>query len=484
MLELILSENTLNVKSLEQEIFKYVCDIGRDIMKTILESLDKVIAAERDTKTFENRGPRKTTIKTVMGEVEYKRNIYRVHGGASGEKKHIFLLDKMMGFDTIGCISSTLAEMIANGACVSSYAETAKSITEQTGQSISHTGVWNVVQKLGERVEKREDELVQAYKHDLLHGELERKVIFEEADGVMISLQGKDRKKYGKKKECRIAISYDGCVKTAEGRYELHNKDVTVGYERMSVIKDKKEAKIAQRYNTDEIELRIFNSDGAASLKALHAEDTQFQLDRFHVEQAIRRNIQDKGMRKTVSKLYRDGEIGTLLEYLEAMSNSVEDEGEGQKIEELYRYLNNNKEGLIPYNERGIAIPEAPEGLEYNTLGTCEHNVYNIAARRMKKHGASWSVQGSSNLGKLLGLKAMHKLPETIENLSKQVLPERYKDGIIKVLSAGRVPKKVGKGYIGKHCEIPFTGASVTEGRKAIQRIFGMKALSELQIKF
>ena len=189
-------------------------------------------------------------------------------------------------------------------------------------------------------------------------------------------------------------------------------------------------------------------------------------------------------MRKTVSKLYRDGEIGTLFEYLEAMINSVEDEGEGQKIEELYRYLNNNKEGLIPYNERGIAIPEAPEGLEYNTLGTCEHNVYNIAARRMKKHGASWSVRGSSNLGKLLGLKAMHKLPETIENLSKQVLPERYKDGIIKVLSAGRVPKKVGKGYIGKHCEIPFTGASVTEGRKAIQRIFGMKALSELQIKF
>lgn len=51
-------------------------------------------------------------------------------------------------------------------------------------------------------------------------------------------------------------------------------------------------------------------------------------------------------------------------------------------------------------------------------------------------------------------------------------------------LSAGRVPKKVGKGYIGKHCEIPFTGASVTEGRKAIKRMFGMKALSELQIKF
>ena len=94
MLELILSENTLNVKSLEQEIFKYVCNVGKDMMKTILESLDKVIAAERDIKAFENRGPRKTMIKTIMGEVEYKRNIYRVHGDASGEKKHIFLLDK------------------------------------------------------------------------------------------------------------------------------------------------------------------------------------------------------------------------------------------------------------------------------------------------------------------------------------------------------------------------------------------------------
>ena len=485
-MEISLSEKTLDVNTLEKEILKYVCELGKNMMKSALEMIDKQIAAERDTSIYENRGARKTTFKSIMGDVEYERNLYRIHDKDIVEsigKSHVFLLNQVLGFDTIGLISTTLAKSIAESACSTSYAETAKRVTELTGQSISRTGVWNVVQALGERVSDQENELVKAYDHDELNGELEREVIFEEADGVMIPLQGKDRQEHGKNKELKIAMSYDGWVQTGKDRYELHNKDVTVGYDKMSVIKAKKEAKIAKKYNTDKIKLRVFNSDGAKNLKLLHEEGTEFQLDRFHVEQDIRRKIKNKEAREKAIELYETNEPEKLLTYLDALSNSVDDEKEAEKLLELYTYLNNNKEGLLPYKERGIKIPKAPEGLEYRSMGTCEHNVYNIAAKRMKNHGASWSIKGSLNLGKLLALKVTHELSETIENLSK-VLPERYKDDIIKILSAAKVPTTIGTGYIGRHSEIPFTNASVTEGRKTIQRIFGMQAFSEMKIRF
>ena len=55
-------------------------------------------------------------------------------------------------FDTIGLISTNLAEKIDENACISSFKNTAKNISTLTGQRISHTGAWNVTQQLGEKV--------------------------------------------------------------------------------------------------------------------------------------------------------------------------------------------------------------------------------------------------------------------------------------------------------------------------------------------
>ena len=63
-----------------------------------------------------------------------------------------------------------------------------------TGQTISAMGVWNVIQALGEKICEEEKELTEDYKKGRLKGEKEVPVLFEEADGVYINLQGKDRK--------------------------------------------------------------------------------------------------------------------------------------------------------------------------------------------------------------------------------------------------------------------------------------------------
>ena len=100
-------------------------------------------------------------------------------------------------------------------------------------------------------------------------------------------------------------------------------------------------------------------------------------------------------------------------------------------------------------------------------MGNAEHNVYLTVAKRMKHRSASWSEEGSLNLCKILCLKVSHKLSETLETLSKLVLPDKFQERVTDILSAGRIPKKVGKGYLGKVCPIPYEAAPVTESRRS-----------------
>ncbi len=90
-----------------------------------------------------------------MGEVTFGRAIYEYIDDES-RKTFVYLLDQELGFDTIGLISTNLAEKVVENASITSFRNAAKNVTEMTGQSISHGGVWNVIQSLGKKV--KEDE--------------------------------------------------------------------------------------------------------------------------------------------------------------------------------------------------------------------------------------------------------------------------------------------------------------------------------------
>ena len=62
----ILAENLVSFKELEQKIFAFVCELGREITQIMLESYDKELAEGRDKKIYRDKGTRNTSIKTVM----------------------------------------------------------------------------------------------------------------------------------------------------------------------------------------------------------------------------------------------------------------------------------------------------------------------------------------------------------------------------------------------------------------------------------
>lgn len=228
----------------------------------MLESYDKELAEGRDKRKYRCKGKRQTSIKTVYGEVEYQRNVYRTET-EEGQTAYVFLLDEAMQMDKIGLISTNLAGKIAMTVTQSPYRVTADIISSTCGQVISAGGVWNMMQRLGERIDEEECHAVKQMEAGQTQGEKRIPVLFEEMDGVWLSMQDEHHKKM-KKQEMKVFTMYEGwdAGKEKEGRSTLVGKRMLAGMEKSGEFHEKREACIRKEYNADEIGQRVLNLGG------------------------------------------------------------------------------------------------------------------------------------------------------------------------------------------------------------------------------
>lgn len=448
MMDTMIKENGITFKELEKNIFKSICEAGRRCTAELLEQYDRKLMKDRDKTMYRHKGLRETTVKTVYGEVAYRRAIYE-KVKEDGSRSFVYLLDETLELKNIGLISTNLAEKLVEGVTEMSYRQCAAKVSEMTGQSISAMGVWKVIQSLGEQVCEEEAELVAAHKKGHVKGKKEAPVLFEEADGVYIKLQGKDRKESQQKKvEVKVGIAYDGWKREGKDRYRLDEKIVMAGIGKAKDFHACREAAIAQTFDLEETQVRILNADGAAWLKKVKDKSTVFQLDPFHKYQAIKQNITDKKAQKDIRELLEQEEIDEMFSYLEIYKNSISEEAEIEKAGILQNYFEHNREGLLPYQKQGIELPESPEGLEYRNMGAMENHVWSVIARRMKHNHTSWSKRGGNHLSKLLAKKCSGKLEEVTRKLQSPVFEEEQVEEIWNdILLSAKAPKKEGKGY-------------------------------------
>jgi hypothetical protein len=466
---MILPNEALDINTLEKEIYRMCCEYGRELLKTILTRLDDKLMLERDRSVYRHKGKRFTTLKSIMGEVEYDRALYAAKD-ETGRTVYVYLLEQELGFESIGFISDMLAEKIAEASCELSYRKVAQTVSELTGQTISHTGAWNVVQALGAKMDEKERQAAVRAKNNEGTGKVETKLLFEEQDGIWLGIQGKDRK-VGKSAEMKIAIAYTGAKKTGKNRYNLVGKVACANFEGIDKFYTRKEGVIAETYNIDEIELRVLNGDGANWIRRSLVDDTLYQLDTFHRNKAVLQHVSDLDARKMIFKLLYSKQIDLLLHVIEVYALSTDDEKERENYLKLLTYFQNNKDGLISYKRRGIDLPPAPDGIEYRGCGAMESNVYTIIGHRMKHRRANWSIRGGNNLARLLTLKSTGKLSDTLRSLASIVFPPQYADEVQTVLSASKSPERVGKGYNG------FTKAAIPSAMKWMKDIFALKPI-------
>lgn len=479
MMSTIVEEKLISFKELEQKVFKYVCALGCEITRIMLESYDNELAASRDTKQYRDKGGRKTSIKTVYGEVEYWRRVYRT-SLEDGETTYVYLLDEAMRMDKIGLISTNLAEKIAMTVTESPYRVAADAISSTCGQSISAGGVWNMMQRLGERISEEEDYAVKQMKAGQLEGTKEIPVLFEEMDGVWLHMQDKNHKKM-KKQEMKVFTMYEGWdeEKEKQNRSTLAGKRMLAGMEKSSEFHEKREACIRKEYNADEICQRILNGDGGGWIKEPYDPEVIFQLDRYHIYQEILRKISDKEAQEEIRRLFDAEKPDEMLEYIEVYAESVESPDEkdtkSRKARELYKYLNNNRDGLLPYDRQGKEIPEPPAGVIYKGMGVQENQNCTVVTLRMKNRRMRWSEKGANNLAKALYRKENRELIETIDRYTDGLVFTIQMQEIAETLSAAKAPRKDGKGnpyadVISAH--MPLLEAVRTASRKAFLASF------------
>ena len=475
----IVEEKLISFKTLEQKIFSYVCELGREITTAMLESYDKELAEGRDKKNYRDKGIRTTTIKTVYGEVSYGRHVYQTKL-EDGKKAYVYLLDEAMQMEKIGLISTNLAEKLAMTVTEAPYRVTAETISSTCGQSISAGGVWNVMQRLGERISKEEEHAVKQMHADQSEGKAEIPVLFEEMDGVWLSMQDEHHKKM-KQQEMKVFTMYEGwdAEKEKQGRSSLVGKTMLAGMEKSREFHEKREAWIRKKYDADEIGQRILNGDGGSWIHVPYDPEAIFQLDRYHVYQEITRKIRDQKAQKEIRELFDTDRPEEMLEYIQTYAASVESPDEkdksSQKARELYRYLAHNREGLLSYDKRGIKIAAPPEGILYKRMGVQENQNCTVITLRMKNRRMRWSVNGANNLAKILYRKENRELIETIERYTDGLVFTMQMQEIVETLSAAKAPKKDGKGnpYVEVvKAHMPLLEAMQTASRKAFKGVF------------
>lgn len=452
-----------NFCKIEKDIFNAMCLAAQDMTRKQLEELDDEIARCRNTKKYRLKSIKETSVKTVYGDVRYKRRMYIDQNGRAR-----YLLDELLEIKQTGQYSENLVEKILTTVAKESYRGAAEQLADTTGENLSHSAIWQVVNKVGEEIAENE---AKTPDDDYDEDKKDVKVLFEEMDGVWLPMQGPDHKRM-KKQELKVATIYEGW--DARTGKHLINKTLVAGLEPAGKFLKKKENVILSKYNIDEIEYRILNADGGLWIKD-EADNVIFQLDRFHILQEIIRKIKDKDAAKDIRRLFRREKIDEMLEYITIYADSVDndnpDDNRAERARELFNYLNNNKEGLLAYNskKRNIDLPAPPEGITYKGMGVQENQNCSLITLRMKRGRMRWSVAGGNAMAKILTAQANGTLHDI-------VCRNYYKEKVqpLTGLSQRQIPEYIGnKNYYPDllNHSVPLLSGPLSAGIKRIKEL-------------
>ena len=496
MFEEIVTEEEIKFNNLEKKIFKFVCNFGCLIIKLILESYDRKIMKARDTKKYRHKGLRKNTIKTVMGEVEYVRAMYEVE--EAGIKKRVYLLDEKLHINTEGKASENLVEKIVETVPITdSYRKAETVLKETTNATLSFEWIRNIVVKIGDKITKKEkEERKMLDKGQLVAGLKEIIALFEEADGLWINLQGKDRKERlekNKKKcekenkefnpkqkiktELKLHVMYEGWKKD-DKRHPLINKQYIAGMMKPKEIKKLRDARVYQQYDVEKIKLRVVNGDGAKWTKGITAKGGIYQKDQFHIMQEIVRDV-PKEYRNIIEELVKTKQYDKIEKAIEGLK--VELGGEYKAVKKLNTLQSYLSSGLERYQDI-VEVPEAPEGIEYRNMGTQESQIFSKLKKRFCSGRKAFSEHGANALAKICVLSEKFSLEEletpipidtSVEDWIKEIEENVRKNRTRKDSFVATEKTKEGVGIQKGHIENNF-----------INKILKCRDISELRLSY
>lgn len=431
MFEEIVTNNEMKFNDLEKKIFKFVCFLGCMIIKMILEKQDKKIMKARNKKKYRHKGLRETSVNTVMGEIKYKRAMYEIED--SGVRKTVYLLDEKLKINVDGKVSSNLVEKVIEIVPITdSYRKSETVLETTTNTSLSHEKIRKMIIKIGDKITNKEKEERKLFdKNQLVAGLKEITALFEEADGLWINLQGKDRKrkleenkqkaeKTNKefnsnmkiKTELKLHVMYEGWRKN-DTRHSLINKQYIAGIMKPKEIAKLRDARVFRQYKIENIKLRVVNGDGAKWTKGITSKNGIYQKDQFHIMQEIVRDV-PKEYRNIIIELINTKQFEKIQGAIEGLKYELGGEYTAiKKLNKLQSYLSSD---LERYQDL-VEVPEAPEGIEYRNMGTQESQIFSRLKKRFCSGRKAFSIHGANALSKICVLSEKFKLDNIEEEI-------------------------------------------------------------------
>lgn len=495
MFDKIITSNEVKFNELEKKVFKFVCFFGCLILKLLLESYDKKLMNARDAKKYRHKGLRTTHINTVMGEVKFKRAMYEIE--EEGIIKTVYLLDEKLKINAEGNVSSNLVEKVVEIVPITdSYRKAETVIEETTNITISHEKIRNIIVNIGDKITSKEKEERKLYdKGQLIAGLKEVTALFEEADGLWINLQGKDRKERiekNKKKaekenkefnpkmkiktELKLHVMYEGWKKD-DPRHSLVNKQYISGIMKPKEIAKLRDARVYRQYDVSKIKMRVTNGDGAKWTKGTTAKGGFYQKDEFHIMQEITRDLQ-KEYRNIITEMINKKEYEKIKPVINGLRYELGGECEAmKKLNKLESYLSND---LARYQDV-LEVPKAPEGIEYRNMGTQESQIFSKLKKRFCSGRKAFGIRGANALSKVCVLSEKFKLEEIEQPIPIDTSVEEWIKEIEEKVKANK------KRHFAKEKEINNEKGAVKQGNtqlKFVKEIMKLKEFSEMRCSF
>lgn len=487
MFEDILTGKEVKFNDLEKKVFKFVCFLGYLIIKMMLESYDRKLMNTRNKKKYRHKGLRETSVNTVMGEIKYKRAMYEI--SEDGVRKTVYLLDEKLHIRAEGKVSSNLLEKVVEIVPITdSYRKAETTIDTTTNTSLSHEKIRNMIVKIGDMITNKEKEERKLFdKNQLIAGLKEITALFEEADGIWINLQGKDRKErleQNKKKaekenkefnpkmkiktELKLHVMYEGWKKD-DPRHRLVNKQYIAGIMKPKEIAKLRDARVYSQYDVSKIKLRVTNGDGAKWTKGTTAKGGFYQKDQFHIMQEITRDVPEE-YRNIIIELINKKEYEKIKSAINELRYALGGEYRAlKKLNKLESYLSNDLERY----QDVVEVPEAPEGIEYRNMGTQESQIFSKLKKRFCSGRKAFSIHGANALSKVCVLSEKFKMDDLEELIPIDTSVEDWIKEIEKEVN------KTKKNHCAKEKVIESNKTAVIKGYSEIKFMKEMTKLIE-----
>lgn len=325
-----------------------------------LERLDKEIIQPYLVDGWEIDRLEERQLTFLFGRVSFHRRRLRKAG-----QKSFLPLDKAIGLNPRERYSPSFHEKLSLLTTGMTFRQASTSLELLTDIAMSHQGIHNLVQRVGEKlltsqVEPEETELRRP------------EFLFIEGDGVWIGSQDK-----GKHLELKRGYIHDGVRQTGK-RGELINPVYFGCFGTSKDLFHQMSDYLQTHYDLRHTVI-IANSDGGTGYEANKFEEIlgrhksfDYCLDSYHVMK------------------YITGKLGFDKGLLEAARMSVKAyDSEQYKLMAVKSYLTNHWETIKPLKLRDLGISDG--------LGTCESG-YRYYSYRIKKQGRNWRKRGVSHL--------------------------------------------------------------------------------------